>query len=423
MAAPKKVPLPRARPHIPAMPKAAAKQAVQPASQQATKNVRLPPQAPKSGKDGHSAFAQANVGLRGALFASYATIKPLARPAAGPFSVAPTTSTSAADIALIKQVLEATRKGNDVISDVAQKSISDPVARKLAEWIILRSDNTKPSFQRYVSFIETNPSWPHSPLFTRRAENALWNDKLDDGAVRAFFANRQPTTAKGRYMLARALLAKGDRAGAEALVRHAWRYQDCSSDVEKSVIEMFGSMITRADHLARMEQRLYVDDVEAGMRAAERLGGNHLAIARAWTAVIKKAKNAKTLLDAVPVAARQDAGYILARVIWLRRADQLAEAAKLILTAPKNTDELIDTDQWWQERRVLVRDLLDNNDAQTAYRVAREAAPPKRGNYRVDHHFTAGWIALRYLNDPKTAAEHFARINEGTVNPLSLIHI
>ena len=88
------------------------------------------------------------------------------------------------------------------------------MARKLAEWVILRSDNTNPSFQRYAAWVEANPSWPHSPLFRRRAENALWNDGVDDRTVRAFFAKQQPVTAKGRYMLARTLLAQGDREGA-----------------------------------------------------------------------------------------------------------------------------------------------------------------------------------------------------------------
>jgi soluble lytic murein transglycosylase len=31
-----------------------------------------------------------------------------------------------------------------------------------------------------------------------------------------------------------------------------------------------------------------------------------------------------------------------------------------------------------------------------------------------------GWIALRYLNDPATAREHFARIDDGSVNPIVL---
>ncbi|MSO67423.1 MAG: lytic transglycosylase domain-containing protein [Pseudolabrys sp.] len=422
LAAPKKVPLPKPRPAIGSAKKLAipalAKETLEPAA----RTVQLPAKRPAAdGKnDGLNAFAQANVGLRGALFASHATFKPLLRPAAGPFAIAPTTATSAADIALVRQVIDATRKGNEVVSDVAEKSITDPVARKLAEWLILKSDNTKPSFQRYAAFVKDNPAWPHSPLFRRRAENALWNDKLDDGTVRTFFAGSQPTTAKGRYVLARALLAQGDRAGAQALVRHAWGHDNASIDVEKKVIEMFGDLLSRVDHKTRMEQRFYLDDVTAGLRTAERLGGNDLAIARARAAVIKKAGNAKALLDAVPAAARSDAGYIFARVQWLRKAGKPEEAGKLILTAPKNPEALIDLDQWWMERRLLVRKLLDEHDAPTAYRVAREAVSPPHGNYRVDQHFTAGWIALRFLHDPATAAGHFAHINEGAINPHAL---
>ncbi len=436
MAAPQKVPLPKPRPHIQAAPKGAAK--ADPKTVQAAKDLLKPsPQAAAAGQPmqllppanakhaandpkGLNAFAQAGVGLRGSLASAHATFRPLVRPTAGPFSVAPTNATSAADIALVRQVIEATRKSNEVVADVAKNSITDPVARKLAEWVMLRSDNTRPPFQRYAAFVNANPAWPHSPLFRRRAENALWNDKLDDATVRSFFASKEPTTPKGRYMLARALLAQGDRAGAEALVRHAWRHDDCSSDVEKKVLEMFPGMITAADHKARMDQRFYVDDVEAGMRAAERLGGNELLIARARAGVINKAGNAKALLDAVPQAARGDAGYIFSRVQWLRKNDKAEEAGRLILTAPKNPEAAGDLDQWWMERRLLVRKLLDENDAQTAYRVAREAPSPPKGNYRVDQHFTAGWIALRFLNDPQTAAQHFALINDGGNNPHAL---
>jgi len=35
-------------------------------------------------------------------------------------------------------------------------------------------------------------------------------------------------------------------------------------------------------------------------------------------------------------------------------------------------------------------------------------------------HFMAGWIALRYLDDPATARAHFAHIDEGSTNPIVL---
>jgi soluble lytic murein transglycosylase len=258
------------------------------------------------------------------------------------------------------------------------------------------------------------------PLIRRRAENALWNDGVDAAAVRAFFAKKSPSTAKGRYMLARVLLAQGDRNGAATLVRHAWRHDDCSAEVEKKVLEMFGGMLTAADHKVRMETRFYAGDAASGLRAAERLGGNDLVIARARAAVLQKARNAKALLDAVPVSAQREPGYIFARVQWLRQDNKPEEAGKLILTAPKEPEALVDLDRWWLERRLLVRKLLDEHDPQAAYNIAREAAPPMRGVYRVDAHFTAGWVALRYLHNPKAAAQHFAHIVEGTHNPHAL---
>jgi peptidoglycan lytic transglycosylase len=418
-ATPQKVPLPRPRPAIntakPTIPVASAQ-----LSSPQQKSAPLPQKRPPEKSAALSSYAQANVGLRGAIFETRAVFKPLVRPTAGPFAIAPTSATSAADIAAVKRVIEATRKGKEGEAAAAESSISDPVARRLAEWMILRSDNTNPTFQRYAAWIEKNPSWPHSPLFRRRAENALWNDGVDDRTVRTFFARQQPVTAKGRYMLARTLLTQGDRDGAAALVRQAWRNDDASEGVEKRVLEMFGGMLSTADHKARMDSRFYAEDAAAGMRAAERLGGNELAIGRARAAVLRKAGNAKALLEAVPASAQSDPGYIFSRVQWLRLNNKAEDAGRLILTAPKNPEALVNLDQWWLERRLLVRKLLDERDPQAAYRVAREAAPPMKGFYRVDAHFTAGWLALRFLRDPKTAAEHFAHIVEGTENPHAL---
>ncbi len=432
----KKVPMPRVRPgaiHSAVVPpaKPAAHRAV------AVRGVPMPPRRPETVAGplvpARVAIADAEAGftLRGAVAAPHKFVPspaPAAAPlpaapigpGAKPFAIAATAATSAADLAALRNVVAAARKGREGDADDAEKSISDPLARKLAEYVILRSDNTSPSFARYAAFIDANPSWPHHALFRRRAENALWNDKLDNATVRNFFAHRKPATAKGRFVLARALLAQGDREGAAALVRTAWRYEDCSADVEKMALDLFGSLITRADDKVRMESRFYADDVAAGMRAGERLGGSDLAIARARAAVIRRARNAKALLDDVPVSARRDAGYIFARAQWLRKQGKPEDAGSLILSAPHDAASVVNPDQWWMERRLLVRRLLDERDAQTAYRVARDAATPQRGNFRVDQQFTAGWIALRYLHDPKTAAAHFALIPEDTTNPQAL---
>ena len=403
-----RVPLPHARESSPGASPGLA----------AARDVPLPRQRAVS--PGTELPAGIKAGTADTVFASRATFQPLPHPVAGPFAIAPAPATSPADLEELRKVIAAARKGRDADVKAAEHAIQDPVARLLAEWIYLRSDNTSPSFQQYAAFVTAHPDWPHVPLFRHRAEDSLWNDGIDDATVLAFFARHPPTTAKGRFMLARALLAKGDRAGAEKLVRYAWRRQDFSADVENKARQMFGDMITREDDRVRMQQRFYVDDIGAGMREAQRLGGNDLAIARARAAVIKDLNNAKALLDDVPVAARQDPGYIFARAQWLRKHNKPDEAEQALLTAPQDAEALVDPDQWWLERRVLVRKLLDDHKPQAAYRVARDAAPPRHDNWRVDKYFTAGWIALRFLHDPKTAAEHFAHIAQGTNNPHAL---
>ena len=77
-----------------------------------------------------------------------------------------------------------------------------------------------------------------------------------------------------------------------------------------------------------------------------------------------------------------------------------------------------ESDERWRERRGLARRLIDLGDAATAYRVVREAAPPANPYYRAEYHFMAGWIALRFLNDPSTALGHFARVDEGSTDPV-----
>jgi soluble lytic murein transglycosylase len=324
------------------------------------------------------------------------------------------------ELASVKEAVAHARAGRASQATSIQQNIQDPTHRKLVEWAILRSDSNGASSARYLAFINANPHWPSVGMMRRRAESMMWVEPTDPAVVRAYFAKNPPLSSRGQFALARAMLALGDRAGAQAQVREAWRTDNFGADVEARALEAFGSLLTADDHKARMNMRLYAEDTEGGLRNANRAGGDAPAIAKARIAVIKKAGNAKAALDAVPSSARRDLGYIFSLAQWLRRADKPAEAGDAILSAPRDPSQAIDTDQWWIERRLAARNMLDLGDAAKAYRIARDAAVPQRDNYRVEHQFTAGWIALRFQNDPATALTHFTRIVEGNPGSISM---
>jgi soluble lytic murein transglycosylase len=64
-----------------------------------------------------------------------------------------TSSTSKADMETLEQIIELVRKRKSAEATQLQASLSDPVARKLTEWMILRSDDNGASSERYKAFI------------------------------------------------------------------------------------------------------------------------------------------------------------------------------------------------------------------------------------------------------------------------------
>jgi soluble lytic murein transglycosylase len=337
-----------------------------------------------------------------------------------PLAPGPPPETSEADVALVKSAIAALRSGGASKATEVATPISEPAARKLVEWLILRSDHSGADSKRYLAFIAANPGWPSLGMFRRRAEAMLWVENIKPEQALSFFKESPPQSGMGRLVLARALIAQGDNERAGALVREAWRNHTLSSDAEKQVLERYSEFLSRDDHKARMEKRLFAGDNDAAMRAAHRLGGADLAIAQARVALNRKGGNVKKLLDAVPAEARHDPGYLFLRAHLLRHEDKIAEAAQVLLSAPHDLAQVHDGEEWWVERRIMSRKLLDLGDARSAYRMVAEAAEPTKENSRVERHFMAGWIALRYLDDPTAAATHFTRIQEVSKHTTSL---
>ncbi len=322
------------------------------------------------------------------------------------------------DLVVTKQAIELARKGKFGDATRLSASIADRVARKLIEWAALRSSDAA-GFYRYSAFIQANPTWPSLPLLRRRAELKLWQELPDAATVRRFIGG-QPVSAFGRLALARVQMGEGDQAGALRELRAVWRSAEMSAELESIVSQKFHNELTAADDAARMDRRIGAKDFGAAMRAAKRLRPAQVAIVKACEAAEANSSKGGTLLESVPNEARTDLGYILCRLHWHITHNELSAAAKLVAESSRKDLEQQDTDEWWRECRILARKLIDHGDAKAAYRVVRGAALPTNPYYRAEYHFMAGWIALRFLNDPHTAFMHFNHIEEGSADPIVL---
>ncbi|MDJ1159664.1 lytic transglycosylase domain-containing protein [Chelatococcus sp. SYSU_G07232] len=323
------------------------------------------------------------------------------------------------DMEQLKQAIACYRDGDIVEGDKLAATIRDPAARGLLEWVAIRHNGAALGFARITTFLREHPGWPAATTTRRRAEEALLKEARPAATVRSYLSANKPVSAAGKVALALALKEQGVESQATALVREAWREDALGKELEDRIREEFRNVLTRADHRQRMERLLFKGEWEAALRVAAFAGPDHVLLAKARVAVGRKAGNAAAALDAVPASLRSDPSYLFARAQYLRRQDKPAEAAKVLADVPRDAKLLVDGDEWWTERRIIARALLDDGDARAAYRVARDHAAESDAN-RIEAEFHAGWIALRFLDDPATAARHFASAAKFAETPISV---
>jgi soluble lytic murein transglycosylase len=309
------------------------------------------------------------------------------------------------------------RKGAVVPADTIAEHIDDPTERVALEWLALKSSGA-PDGARLARFAKAHPDWPDAGWIGAVQESSLYSRRAPAAEIDAAFAAKAPETPPGILALARAAVAEGRAKDAETAIRALWRERDLDPWTEGAVMKEFGALLTRADHKYRADRLLYAEKAQAAMRAAQLAGPDVVALARARLEAAIGPLSARSAA-AVPAALQTDPGLLFAKVQDARRSNRVEEATTLIAQAPRDAAGLVDPDKWWTERRMVAREWLDRGDYAKAYALCAEAITVS-SPAEVDARFHAGWIALRFLDDPQRAAQHFDKAIAAALTPLSI---
>jgi soluble lytic murein transglycosylase len=121
-------------------------------------------------------------------------------------------------------------------------------------------------------------------------------------------------------------------------------------------------------------------------------------------------------------AVEADVGLRFNRIQWLRRTkdkERREQAWNLLLDTPGEPNILLDLNNWWTERRINCRGALNDGNPKVAYEIAAKHGLVS-GDGFIEAEFLAGWIALRFLNDPHTALRHFVALRGAATSSKSI---
>jgi soluble lytic murein transglycosylase len=325
---------------------------------------------------------------------------------------------SAADEANIREVI---RSGT-----AAAAHIKDPAARDFALWYKYRNSPATGDGLAIERFRLAHPDWPAQDELREKAETALFLTEASPEDVKMFFSASAPQTGAGKAALAGVYSKEGNEAEARELVISAWRDHALNAQVEKKILDRYGSWLTVEHHRARIDRLLYPDEkgaTEAALRVSKLLSADEQKKVAARIAVVKRGGNAGKLLDALPPnAVEADVGLRFNRIQWLRRTkdkERREQAWKMLLDAPSEPNVLLDLNNWWTERRINCRGALNDGQPKVAYEIAAEHGLVS-GDGFIEAEFLAGWVALRFLNDPHTALRHFVSLRGAATSSKSI---
>ncbi len=292
--------------------------------------------------------------------------------------------------------------------------ISDPTLQNLLTWADLIRSTANASFEDRANFILENPEWPWQRRVRRLAEESM-RATMRPEAVISWFERFEPLTNQGRQLLGTALLAVGNHVQGREVLRDAWIKRDFSAAEEQHFVQRFGTLLTKDAHSRRLDWLLWEGDGDQARRMFPHVDPGDRLTAVARMRLRDMSPGADAAIAMVPQTRRYDPALVYERLRWQRRRE-FNEAAR-------NTLQAYPLDQvrpkmWWGERSILSRRALAEGYVSEAYRTARDHALTEGAEF-ADAEWLSGWIALRFLGEPKQAASHFEQMFKGVSYPIS----
>ena len=310
----------------------------------------------------------------------------------------------AADLDVMRAALAAALSGDWTRAYASASGINDPLPMKMLHWMDYARPGAPGRFPDISEFIEQNPDWPAQKALCKHAEEALAGEL--DAVAADWFKRHPPVSPTGKLREAEIMINLGDLEGGTGALRALWIAADFGPLDEKNFLARHASSLRPEDHVQRIDRLLWDGQTEAARRLLPLVPPNYRLLAEARLALAAQAPKAEAVVARVPPQLRSDPGLVFEQLRWRRKKDMTDAAVQILLAQP---NDLVRPAAWWAERQAIARRLLAGSNAELAYRLVEQHGLIE-GNAFSEAQFLLGYIALRYMNQPALAFEHFSRI-------------
>ena len=333
-----------------------------------------------------------------------------------------TQTLSASDLSTLDRAFDAADRKQWSVAVQLASQISNPAARDVVLWRAYSAKDNGAAFSDLDRFFQTHRDWPNQRALQARTEEAMPADAMQPDQVIAWFQGREPVSGEGMLKLGDAYLRKSQDANATQWLRRAWIEGNFTLERMSFIAARYSQQLRPEDNQKRASRLVWAGEYGQANAMTNWLPADYDELISARVKLRQSARDADAAYARVSSSLRNDPGLLFDRARWLRKRDRDDEARPLLISASANLNEPPPViEEWVAERAYQTREALDAGSTQQAYQIAaghdlrKEAGLPY-----AEAEFLAGWIALKFLNKPDQAFDHFLRLRDAVTAPISI---
>lgn len=292
----------------------------------------------------------------------------------------------------------------------------DPALKKIVlSQRYLDPSHSKTKFEDVIKFIRENPNWPQKQLLKMRAEDCINSDTSKQMIVK-WFRDNPPLTSRGhKYYALAAHTMINDQEELQQIIKSGWYNGSFTAADQEVYLQKFKKYLTLKDHVKKIDNHLFKTEITAAKHLFYLVNANYKQSFNAQIALIRKKKNAKILFKKVSKQFYTP-GLIYGYLNYCKNNPSSgSEIAGLIHNIKGDKDY---GDRFAKLQSYIAREFISKKKYRDAYQVISHHFTTN-AEHKSNAEFLAGWLALRFLNKPKVALEHFREFNKVVRTPMS----
>ena len=292
------------------------------------------------------------------------------------------------------------------------------------------------SFSDISRFVNDNKYFPNLFELQKNVEKVALANNTPYSFSKKYFENFPATGVDSKtYLLKSKINELSSSADADQqktlqqdiinLTANIWVRENFSTEKETKFLADYGNKLTAENHAGRIERLLWDGKIEDAKRIFYLVNEDYQKLFTAIIEIGKAPKYVDRIIADVPRQFRNNE-LLYHRVLTYKKLQipkggqngaESREVIEMLLKVPAKTGN---PDKWWNLRKLYGREMIKGKKYKDAYTLISNHGLGVKDKEFSDAEWTAGWIALRFLDNPKQAYGHFNNLYLNVTYPVSL---